>query len=1051
MLGRSVGRAIRIFAWSLVCASLVGCGDDDEGGGSPPTATPVATATATVAATATASPSATSAPSATPTASSTPSATAPLPTSSPTATVEPGFALARRIEDPDDLIGGPMAMGRVGDFLLANDQIRVVIRDVGRQFSFLLTYGGNIIDADWVRAPGEPGQDNFLAMTPLINISSTANVQEIVVINDGSDGQPAVIRTFGVDDLFDAIDPTNAIREFGFGALPVAAQDVDLPIEITTEYTLEPGERAVRIDTSIRNDGERALPLYVGDFLNGGGELDTFVPSLGFGEPVLRLEMPFMAYAGIGANRSVSYGIIPVPLPGFEFTAGAFTQTGVSAWSLGQDVLSIILSQAPGALVVPAGETRSYTRYFAVGSGDVGSVADVRNRLFSIPVGTLRGQVTAHGAPAAGAIVSVVRKPGEAGAEFDVVDSFRTGADGRYGGTVAPGNYFVLARLEGYPYDSETVRPLEHPVEVVAGQEVEQDIALPATGALRVTVVDQEERPIPARVILIGFDPNPDPGNLQDVAGFLLRGFVFDSNPKRRNEFPFGIAGLHFVGPSGDTGVVPVPPGEYEAVITHGPEFSEHRQRLVIASGETTTVNAILARVVDTGGFVGADYHVHLVQSPDSYVTRDERILAMMAEGMEHMAASDHDFRTDLTPDIARLGVADDFASSVSDEITTFDFGHFNVWPLPVDPSSITGGALDWGRSGVAPGMDYPSLGSYDLSPAEIFAASPEDSVVQVNHMNTGFFSLAGIDTAQVPPQSFTDPTRIRQDPSITNLYDDGYTTLEVWIEGNRSQTARFREANLGDWFNLLNQGRFKSATADSDTHTTLLSQAGGPRNFVAASTDTPGDLDEAELAASVTGGRLIGTNAPFVRIQVEGEEGQTAGLALGEPQLVRATSGQVTVRLGIQSPLWAEFDTVEIYANTVPLPVPDRNFHGVTVPRYSATPNLVLRAGTDFEVATVTVDPELPGAARLQADLEIPLVFERDTWIVVLISGTDGVSRPLWPYSPEELASDGNGSLDDLTDGNLGEGGNLSLAFTNPLYVDVDGNGQFDPPFELP
>ena len=51
---------------------------------------------------------------------------------------------------------------------------------------------------------------------------------------------------------------------------------------------------------------------------------------------------------------------------------------------------------------------------------------------------------------------------------------------------------------------------------------------------------------------------------------------------------------------------------------------------------------------------------------------------------------------------------------------TTFNVGHFNLWPQQLDPESITGGTVDWGRAGVPPGMDYPSLGSFELSPAEI-------------------------------------------------------------------------------------------------------------------------------------------------------------------------------------------------------------------------------------------------------------------------------------------------------------------------------------------
>lgn len=33
----------------------------------------------------------------------------------------------------------------------------------------------------------------------------------------------------------------------------------------------------------------------------------------------------------------------------------------------------------------------------------------------------------------------------------------------------------------------------------------------------------------------------------------------------------------------------------------------------------------------------------------------------------------------------------------------------------------------------------------------------------------------------------------------------------------------------------------------------------------------------------------------------------------------------------------------------------------------------------------------------------------------------------------------------DALTDGNFGEGGHTAFAFTNPLFIDADGNGRFD------
>jgi hypothetical protein len=122
-------------------------------------------------------------------------------------------------------------------------------------------------------------------------------------------------------------------------------------------------------------------------------------------------------------------------------------------------------------------------------------------------------------------------------------------------------------------------------------------------------------------------------------------------------------------------------------------------------------------------------------------------------------------------------------------------------------------------------------------------------------------------------------------------------------------------------------------------------------------------------------------------------------------------------------------------------------NVLGVEVPRYTVSPAQTLAAGVDFDIDRVVVDPNDPAAARLEASVDVPLSIEGDTWVVVLVKGTDGVSRPLWPMNPQDLDEESNPTLDALTDGNLGEAGVLALAFTNPLFIDADGNGTFEPP----
>ncbi len=500
------------------------------------------------------------------------------------------------------------------------------------------------------------------------------------------------------------------------------------------------------------------------------------------------------------------------------------------------------------------------------------------------------------------------------------------------------------------------------------------------------------------------------------------------------------------------------------------------KQSLTVVAGTASTpqvVTASVVPVVDTTGFVSADHHVHLINSPDSVVSKSERIVTMLAEGVDYFVASDHDFKTDLTADVAALGASSMIKAGVSNEITYFDSGHFGAYPLDLVPGSVTNGAIDWGRAGVSPGLGYPSDGSYDLSVDEMASlakgAPHNATVVQANHFNSGtlgYFRTSGIDTTQTPPQSSTVPTKLRQNPALTNLYTDELTALELWIESSRDQNALAIGENLGDYINMLN--RFDAAhplqrkgiVCDSDTHSTTIVQAGGPRNMLASATDDPALLDPDALANSVNAGRNVCTSGPFVRVSVVGDGGAVASHDLADPLLVPATLGTATVHVDIQSPTWAEYDRVEIYVNSNPSCVTSApNFLGSTKKVCSATPSFVLTPTK----STVPVN----GDFRLESASVQGVSIAQDSWIMVVVRGTDNVSKPLFPMNPQSilpracslnpcrLCGPGepscgvfgscnvtNQTLAELTDGNLNQCGVLTMAIANPLFVDFDGDG---------
>jgi hypothetical protein len=990
------------------------------------------------------------------------------------------YALAKVITQPAELIEGPLARGRVGDYLLANDKIQVVIQKPGRVMFGIGPYGGNIIDGELQRADGSE-HDSFEEWSPGINLENTANHTSITVLNDGSNNLPAVIRATGVDDLLDFVNPSSVVAGFG-GTFPASADDTDLPVTVQTDYTLEAGKSYVKVDTKLTNtDTVNPLDIFFSDYLNGSGQVELFQTGYGFGEPLVthprcansgpnNMNYPctagmcdicnIVAYSGEDLARNVSYGYIHT-ING----STSFSTSGVTVPVLGQQVVTALIGAAiPNFHMDPApgaGSSITITRYFAIGDGSVASIETIRNEIQGITRGTLTGVVTDSNGPVADADVAVVRTAYTPSLPNNVINHFRTAADGSYSGTLPVANYTVRVNKDGRLFGA----PDPAPVSITAGGTTTQNFTLPTPGRLQVSVVDENNDPIPAKIQLVGFDPSPDTLNQQDIGlGFVATTGMFGANVSDHDGLAYGIAGVFFADRNGVTtpAAVEMEPGNYQVVVSHGPRYSAYTQNVTINAGATTGVSAQIARVIDTPGFIAGDFHVHAINSPDCETTNEERVATMLAEGMDFFTPSDHDIRIDFTPVIAKMGVGDLIATAQSAEITTFDYGHFNSWPVTHDPNQVNGGGVDWGRAGVAPGLDFPSLGSYNLSPEEIIDtahADPLDNLIQINHFRSAFgIDGLDVDTAEGgtgPPTSHVDPAlrRLAGTPS-TNLYDDGYDALEVWIgtDGRSGDLTTFVGQNLGDWFNLLNQGELHTGVADSDTHQRRTTQINA-RSYVASTVTNPALLSgEAEnLAANVVAGKLTGTNSAFVTVNVTTTMG-TAGLGVADSTLVQSNDTNATVNVTVKSPTWAEFDKVQIFVNNAQQPF-DHDADAGTRMLYRVYNNGVCDlatgciekvAGTHFNITTENT----LGGQYYQGIVSHNLTgLTDDVWIVVLVRGTDGVSKPLFPVIPNSIKQSTNSTLANLTDGNLGEDGVMTLAFTNPLYVSVDGDADFDPP----
>ena len=201
------------------------------------------------------------------------------------------------------------------------------------------------------------------------------------------------------------------------------------------------------------------------------------------------------------------------------------------------------------------------------------------------------------------------------------------------------------------------------------------------------------------------------------------------------------------------------------------------------------------------------------------------------------------------------------------------------------------------------------------------------------------------------------------------------------------------------DWFSLLKQGFHKSGTAVADSHRVILENAGFPVSFVASSTDHPGAIDEDELTESVKAMRLVGTTGPFIRFTVKGDRGRRAGLG----ETVAATGRKVRVKLRVEAAPWIPVEEVRIFAT-------GELIERLAVPR-SKVLGRVKRFDRTVPLAGIHADAFLTVEAGVAIDEE---------------------GNPLSPHLVKLVQK----IEPDI----------VPLGFTNPIFVDRDGDG-YEPP----
>ncbi len=211
---------------------------------------------------------------------------------------------------------------------------------------------------------------------------------------------------------------------------------------------------------------------------------------------------------------------------------------------------------------------------------------------------------------------------------------------------------------------------------------------------------------------------------------------------------------------------------------------------------------------------------------------------------------------------------------------------------------------------------------------------------------------------------------------------------LSLSPQGKREGVAFHNR--IFNWLQLLNQGFRIYGVVNTDAHYNFHG-SGWLRNWIQSSTDDPAKVDHMELVHASEQGRIVMSNGPFLEVSAH-ETGKTESAVAGQD--LKASSGRVTLKVRVQCPNWLDVDTLFVLVNGRRHAIHD----------YTREKNPELFRG---------------GVVKFDHALEIDL--KSDAHLVV-------------------VTGDAGGNLSKIYGDQMGK--SQPCALTNPIFVDVDGNG---------
>src|SRR5690606_16564878 len=102
---------------------------------------------------------------------------------------------------------------------------------------------------------------------------------------------------------------------------------------------------------------------------------------------------------------------------------------------------------------------------------------------------------------------------------------------------------------------------------------------------------------------------------------------------------------------------VELPEGEYQVIVSHGPEYNAHVIQTKLTAGKENKIDIKMQRAFTSPNYIIADLHNHTTGSGDSNSGREDRVLNMAASGIEFAPATEHNRISSFTDVIEKLGL----------------------------------------------------------------------------------------------------------------------------------------------------------------------------------------------------------------------------------------------------------------------------------------------------------------------------------------------------------------------------------------------------------